>query len=266
MNVCVIIPAAGASTRFGLGDKLSQDLGGRAVLLRTVEVFTKRDEVKCVIVAGPHDSFGEFRDKFGPTLGFHGAKLVAGGKAHRWETVKAVLDHADAVPADATHIAIHDAARPGVSGEVLDRVFEAARTLNAVIPVVTINATVKRVAGEAVDVRSTDDDVVADLILGDAGKVAVNARKVIETVDRTNLVEVQTPQVFEAMLLRRAYAQKNLEGVTDDAEAVQRLGETVHAVEGDVRNIKITRPADLSLMRAILNVKAPAERPTHLKF
>ncbi len=266
MNVCVIIPAAGRSTRYGLGDKLAQDLGGRAVLLRTVETFTKRDEVKCIVVAGPLESFNDFRDKFGPTLAFHGAKLVPGGRTHRWETVKAVLDHPDAIPADATHIAIHDAARPGVRSEVLDRVFEAARTLSAVIPVVTINATIKRVEDEAVDVRSTDDDVIADVILGDAGKVAVNARKVLQTIDRANMVEVQTPQVFEIGLLKRAYAQKNLDGVTDDAEVVERLGETVHAVEGDVRNIKITRPADLSLMRSILNLKPPAERPTHLKF
>jgi 2-C-methyl-D-erythritol 4-phosphate cytidylyltransferase len=266
MNVCVIIPAAGASRRYGMGDKLAQDLGGRAVLLRTVEVFTKRDEVKCIIVAGPHDSFNEFRDKFGPTLGFHGAKLVPGGRTHRWETVKAVLDHPEAIPADSTHIAIHDAARPGVSSEVLDRVFEAARTLKAVIAAVPINATIKRVEAEGVDVRSTDDDVIADMILGDAGKVAVNARKVLQTVDRSNLVEVQTPQVFEINLLRRAFAQTNLQGVTDDAEAVERLGEAVYMVEGDARNIKITRAADLSLMRAILNIKPPTERPTHMKF
>jgi 2-C-methyl-D-erythritol 4-phosphate cytidylyltransferase len=177
-----------------------------------------------------------------------------------------VLDHPEAIPADSTHIAIHDAARPGVSSEVLDRVFEAARTLKAVIAAVPINATIKRVEAESVDVRSTDDDVIADLILGDAGKVAVNARKVLQTVDRSNLVEVQTPQVFEINLLRRAFAQTNLQGVTDDAEAVERLGEAVYMVEGDARNIKITRAADLSLMRAILNIKPPTERPTHMKF
>ncbi len=266
MNVCVIIPAAGRSSRFGQGDKLAQDLGGRAVLLRTVETFTKRDEVKSIVVAGPVDGFEEFQAKFGPTLGFHGAKLVRGGKTHRWETVKAVLDHPDAIGDDITHVAIHDAARPGVSGEVLDRVFEAARTLNAVIPVAAINSTIKRLADEAVDVRSTDDDAIADMILGDAGKVSVNARQVLETIDRTNLVEVQTPQVFEIGLIRRAYRQANLDGVTDDAQAVERLGETVHAVEGDVRNIKITHHADLALMRAILKIPPPAERAAHKQF
>jgi 2-C-methyl-D-erythritol 4-phosphate cytidylyltransferase len=263
LNVCVIIPAAGKSSRFGAGDKLAQDLGGRAVLLRTVEIFTKRDEVKCIVVAGPHDDFEDFRAKFGPTLGFHGAKLIPGGKTHRWETVKAALDHPDAIPADATHIAIHDAARPGVSAEVLDRIFEAARTLDAVIPVTPINATIKRVEAQAVDVRSTDDDILADVILGDAGKLAVDARKVQATIDRANLVEVQTPQVFEIGLIRRAYRQANLEG---DAEVVERLGETVHAVEGDVRNFKITRSADLSLMRSILGLGGASDRASHKRF
>src|SRR5262245_6929157 len=113
MNVCVIIPAAGRSSRYessgGGGDKLAQDLGGRSVLIRTVELFTKREEVKSIIVAGPPDDFAEFKNKYGPTLGFHGAVVVEGGRSHRWETVRNALA---AVPKEATHIAVHDAARP----------------------------------------------------------------------------------------------------------------------------------------------------------
>jgi 2-C-methyl-D-erythritol 4-phosphate cytidylyltransferase len=266
MNVCVIIPAAGRSARFGDADKLGQDLGGRSVLIRTVELFTKRDEVRSIIVAGPPDTIDEFRAKYGPTLGFHGAKIVAGGSHHRWETVRNALSAPDAVPEDATHIAIHDAARPGASKEVLDRVFHAAARLDAVIPVVPISATVKRVADEGTDVGGHDDDSLADLILGEEGRVSIPARRVLQTMDRSGLVEVQTPQVFEISLLRRAYAQPNLDGATDDAELIERLGEPVHAVEGDVRNIKITRPADLKLMRAILGVQPPAERPVHKRF
>jgi 2-C-methyl-D-erythritol 4-phosphate cytidylyltransferase len=161
---------------------------------------------------------------------------------------------------------VHDAARPGVNKEVLDRVFQAAAKLDAVIPVVSINATIKRISEEATDVSGHEDDALADLILGDEGKVAIHARRVTQTIDRAGLAEVQTPQVFEIGLLRRAYAQPNLEGATDDAELVERLGEPVHAVEGDVRNIKITRPADLKLMRAILGVQPPAERPVHKRF
>jgi 2-C-methyl-D-erythritol 4-phosphate cytidylyltransferase len=238
----------------------------RVTATRTVEIFTKRDEVRSIIVAGPPDDLDDFRNKYGPAIGFHGARIVAGGRNHRWETVRNALNAPDLIPAETTHIAVHDAARPGVGSDVLDRVFGAAARLPAVIPVVSINATVKRTSTDTISIGGSDDDALADLILGDAGKVVIEAQRVIETIDRSGLVEVQTPQVFEIDLLRRAYAQENLDGATDDAELVERLGETVHAVEGDVRNIKITRPADLRLMRAILGVQPPAERPVHKRF
>src|SRR5947208_15797673 len=92
MNVCVIIPAAGKSSRYGESDKLSQDLGGRSVLLRTVELFTKREEVKSIIVAGPPSELDEFKARYGATLGFHGAAIVPGGREHRWETVRNALN------------------------------------------------------------------------------------------------------------------------------------------------------------------------------
>jgi 2-C-methyl-D-erythritol 4-phosphate cytidylyltransferase len=88
----------------------------------------------------------------------------------------------------------------------------------------------------------------------------------VETIDRSNLVEVQTPQVFAAELLKHAYAQKDLSGATDDASLVERLGEKVYTVQGDVRNLKITTRADLHLMRAVLGVPPPAERPVHKRF
>jgi len=91
MRIGVIIAAAGKSTRFGAGDKLSQDLGGRAVLLRTVEAFTKRDEVATIVVAGPPDDLEGFRSRFGPALGFNGARVVAGGVTERWATIKNAL-------------------------------------------------------------------------------------------------------------------------------------------------------------------------------
>jgi 2-C-methyl-D-erythritol 4-phosphate cytidylyltransferase len=90
--------------------------------------------------------------------------------------------------------------------------------------------------------------------------------RVTETVPRDGLMEIQTPQVFEADLLRRAYAQPDLRGATDDASLVERLGETVHVVEGDACNIKVTTPGDLRLVRAILGVKAPEARPVHKQF
>ena len=110
------------------------------------------------------------------------------------------------------------------------------------------------------------NDSIADAVFGDVGKVHIEARRVVETVPRDGLVLVQTPQVFEADLLRRAYAQEDLRGVTDDASVVERLGEAVVVVDGDARNLKVTTPDDLALMRAVLGVKEPAKRPAHKQF
>jgi 2-C-methyl-D-erythritol 4-phosphate cytidylyltransferase len=268
LNIAVIIPAAGASSRFRSGQpfarsKLDEDLGGRPVLQRTVEMFTKRDEVGRIVVAGPHDegAFEEFKRQHADKLAIMGVTLCRGGKDHRYETVAAALEH---VPSDGdkapTHIAVHDAARPCTPIELLDRVFDAAQQHAAVIPAIEVSETLKRASEETVEAESDP----LDAILGDAGKVNAGLRTVMETIDRENLIAVQTPQVFEAGLLRRAYAQDDLAS-TDDASLVEKLGETVVIVEGDPRNIKITRAIDLKLARAILNVRDEG-RAAHKRF
>lgn len=264
MKICVIIAAAGASRRYadggGLRHKLDEDLGGKPVLQRTVELFTKHDKVASIIVAGPADpeSAADFRARYGDRLGLLGAKLCEGGVTHRWETVRNAL----ALVEDCTHVAVHDAARPCVSLELLDRVFDAAEQYPAVIPVLDVPDTIKRVQ-ETEDTFGGDDPVAA--ILGVNPETQKKLRVVSETVSRAGLCLVQTPQVFELSLLRRAYAQPDLSS-TDDAGLIERLGERVVVVEGESRNIKITRPADMALARAILGVKAPEGRPVHKRF
>jgi 2-C-methyl-D-erythritol 4-phosphate cytidylyltransferase len=247
MRIGVIIAAAGKSSRFGAGDKLSQDLGGRPVLLRTVEAFTRRDEVVAIVVAGPPDDIEGFRARFGPALGFNGARIVEGGRAERWESISRAIQ---ALPDDITHIAVHDGARPCIGNDLLGRIFAAAEVAHAVVPGVPVRDTLKRV-GDAT-VSAAANDAIADFILGDVGKASTTGRPVIETVSRDGLVAVQTPQVFDAALLRRAYASVDLAGTTDDASVVERLGEPVLVVEGDSRNIKITTEEDLQLVRALM--------------
>lgn len=248
MKLAVIIPAAGSSTRFGVGDKLSQDLGGRPILLRAVEAFTKREETAAVIVAAPPDDLDGFKGRYGPQLSFHGASIVPGGTIERWETVKNALE---AIPEDVTHVAIHDAARPNVTQELLDRILDAAKVHDAVIPGIRVSSTLKRIGNEKV--KSAQDDAIADAILGnvDESTGAPAAYVVEETISRDNVVAIQTPQVFAYPLLRQAYAQDDLSGATDDAMLIEKLGSPVVVVEGDPSNIKVTTAHDLDLVRRL---------------
>lgn len=273
MNLAVIIPAAGASSRYtgagGLRAKIDEDLGGRPVLQRTVELFSSRDDVSLIVVAGPATEWNEFVARHGDKLGLLGVRLCKGGAEHRWQSVKNALDvviefnaSGGGASGPVTHVAIHDAARPGASQELIDRCVRAAEKHAAVIPALDAPDTIKRVSAGAKADREIDP---LDAILGDAGKSKSTARTVEATVSRENLVLVQTPQVFELGLLRRAYAQADLSS-TDDAGLVEKLGEPVAVVEGEARNLKITRPADLHLIRQILGLRGPAERETHKRF
>ncbi len=267
MEIAVIIPAAGSSRRYQEGQalasprsKLDEDLGGRPVLHRTVELFTKHDSVAHVIVAGPADdtAFEQFKTRHADKLGLFGVKICKGGITHRYESVRNALA---LVPDSATHIAVHDAARPCASLELIDRVFDgAAAGHTAVVPGVPVADTLKRVGEE---VAAKADDPVAAILGADTS--AAKAHVVTETVSREGLMSIQTPQMFEAELFRRAYAQKNLES-TDDAQLVERLGETVVVVQGESSNIKITRAADLAIARAVLGVRPPAERDVMKRF
>lgn len=260
MKLGVIITAAGASRRFGGKDKLNADLGGRPLLHRTVDIFFKHDLPVHIVVAGPaeEDRFAEFQLRHGDKLGLLGVSLCRGGKEHRWQTVKAALGH---IPDDCTHIAVHDAARVCAPRDLLDRVFEAARRHDAVVPAVAVADTLKRVSQEAIVDQEHDP---LDAVLG-GGASGVTLKSVVETVSRDLLVGAQTPQVFEAGLLNRAYLQDDLSS-TDDAGLVERLGEPVVVVEGDPMNIKVTRPGDIRLAMAILGLRAPRERAVHKRF
>jgi 2-C-methyl-D-erythritol 4-phosphate cytidylyltransferase len=264
MKIAVILPAAGSSKRFseagGMRSKLDEDMGGKPVLQRTVEAFNKHDHVSQIIVAGPADdgAMAEFRERHADRLALLGAKLVKGGAVHRYETVQAALMHVG----DCTHVAVHDAARPCISMELMDRLFEAAATHDAVIPVIPVPDTIKRI--RTTQERLAKPDQIA-AILGISDEQLPLLRHVEATVDRTDLFLVQTPQVFRLNLIQAAYAQPDLTS-TDDASLVERLGHRVVAIEGDPRNLKITYPSDADLARAIMGWRSGEGRASHKKF
>ena len=274
MKCAVILPAAGQSTRFNttpspnLGpseapdhrpsSKVELELAGKPVFLHAIDAFLNHPDVGTIILAVNPASIDDFRFRFGDQLGLQGVTIVPGGTRQRWETVLRAIQ---AVPDDCTHIAIHDAARPLVSPALIERVFTAARRHPAVIPAMPVNQTLKRVGDPRTDDAAPDDPL--DAILSPAAETSVAVRPVIETVDRSDLVEAQTPQVFHAALLRRAYApladgSTDAPHVTDDASLVEALGEPVVVVEGEPTNLKLTRPGDAELAAALLQSRAAA--------
>jgi 2-C-methyl-D-erythritol 4-phosphate cytidylyltransferase len=224
-QIAVIVPAAGKSARFGdpKQKKIYAELCGRAVWLRSVEPFINRDDVTQIILAIAPEDRELFERRYRASVAFMNIKVIDGGDT-RCDTVARALELVD--PACA-YIAIHDAARPCLSHELVDAVFAAAREHGAALLAVPVADTIKRAA---------------------AGGTTV------ETVPRDGLYLAQTPQVFRREILLKAYAQRSRGGgnVTDDCQLVEATGQTCSIVDGSPFNIKITTQSDLKLAAAIL--------------
>lgn len=232
-NVSVIVPGAGAGKRFGAaGSKIFQPLGGKALFLRTLEVFaSRRDVCQILLVVSPGD-VEEVRRRFGEPLTAMRVEVVAGGPT-RSQSVRNALAR---LSQGAELVCIHDAVRPCVSPLWVDAVFAQAARSGAAILAVPVHGTLKAVAtGGAVE----------------------------RTLPRAAVWEAQTPQVFRRDWLLEAYA--GMAEATDDAALLESAGREVTVVPGDVRNIKITTAADLAVAAAVIDTlpgrgAAPAER------
>jgi len=231
-NVAAIICAAGTSSRFGgKRKKAFVDVAGRAVFLRSVELFAKRDDVKQILLAIATEDEELVNIKWGPNLKFFNVKIFFGGY-ERFDTVNKGLE---LVKDDIDLIAVHDASRCCVTAELIDKVIAAAAKSGAAIPACPVAATIK----EAKD------------------------NTIIRTVDRAGLFEAQTPQVFETSLLKKAYENiKNLDEskISDDSQLIEALGHKVSIVEADSSNIKITRRSDIAIAETILKSR-PKPKP-----
>jgi len=231
-SVAAIICAAGTSSRFGgKRKKAFVNVVGRAVFLRSVELFSNRDDVKQVLLGIASEDEELVSVKWGPNLKFFDVKIFFGGCA-RFDTVSKGLE---LVKDGIDLIAVHDASRCCVIAELIDKVIAAAAKSGAAIPACPVAATIKQVKDNTI----------------------------IRTVDRAGLYEAQTPQVFEASLLKKAYENlKNLDKnkISDDSQLIEALGHKVSIVEADSSNIKITRPSDIAVAEAILKSR-PKPRP-----
>ena len=223
-NVAVIICAAGASSRFGGNRKKAfVDVAGRAVFFRSAELFSNRDDVKQVLLGIASEDEELVSVKWGPNLKFFGVSIFIGGD-ERFDTVNKGIE---LINDDIDLIAVHDACRCCVTEEIINSTIAAAARSGAAIPACPVTATIKQVK----------DNIIT------------------QTVDRTGLYEAQTPQIFSASLLKKAYENlKNLDKskISDDSQLVEALGHKVTIVETDSSNIKITRQSDIAVAEAIL--------------
>lgn len=222
MDYQVIIPAAGSGKRMGAGhNKLFLELHARPIILHTLDVFGNDPHCsKIILVIQPNEE-GYFSEILAGTRYLPKVKIAAGGSERQYS----VYNGMKAAEKDGI-VLVHDGARPFIRLETIRRLADAAAEKGAAIAAVPVKDTIKR---------------ITDLT-------------VVETVERSSLWQVQTPQAFRFSVLLDAHdnAKKaNFLG-TDEASLVEKMGYPVTVVESDYDNIKLTTPEDLYFAEAIM--------------
>jgi len=221
---CAIITGAGSGTRLkGDVKKQFRDLAGIPVMIRTLSSFMQAECITNIIITAPEEDIDSLRlmiEEF--NCDEKPIKIIPGG-AERQDSIFGALQ---ACPADTDYVFIHDAVRPFISPELIAGLYREALDKQAVIPCSRVKHTIKQVLGD----------------------------QVIRTVDRSDLVQVYTPQVFAFELLREAYLKAYEDELvcTDDASVLEHSGIPVHIVLTGDTNIKITDESDWLIAESLL--------------
>ena len=217
-RVTVIIVAAGEGERFG-APKQYAPLAGKPVLEWSLESFETHVQVaKIILVLNSDVRKDEYMERY--TKVTH---VVTGGE-RRQDSVIAGFNQVD--PSETDYVLIHDGVRPLVSHALIGRIVDATKESGAAIPVISVEDTVKLVEGDTI----------------------------LETLDRSKVRRVQTPQGFSYQVLETALNRARDDSFygTDEASLVERIGKKVTVVPGDPKNIKITTPEDIKIAEAFL--------------
>jgi 2-C-methyl-D-erythritol 4-phosphate cytidylyltransferase len=237
MKVSVIIPAAGLGTRMGrrspekegVSRKQFMLLNGSPILVHTIRKFLSSPLISEIVVALRGDDLNWAEELLSSQGLAQSVRAVQGGESRQQSVENALATIGD----DTELVAVHDAVRPFIEREVIEKVIrEAAQTGAAIVGIVPVD-TVKQ----------------------------VHRNKVRATLPRERLILTQTPQVFQVALLRKAFerARQDLFIGTDESSLVERLEEVeVSVVPGTDRNIKITKPSDMDLARLYLALETSA--------
>jgi len=228
--ISAILPAAGLGTRMGHETpKQFLELDGVPIVILSLRRIAACPLITSIIVATRGEDLEKLQALIRAEKISQPVQVVKGGDS-RQASVSQALKY---VPENTELVAVHDAVRPFVTVEQITRVIDEARRRKAAILGIPAMDTVKEVKR-----TSLPEDVAL----------------ITATIPRERVVLAQTPQVFETMLLREAFADAAVDGVnaSDEAGLVERLGHEVFVVLGSERNIKITKPADMELARFYL--------------
>lgn len=221
MKLYAVIVAGGSGKRMGADiPKQFLELAGKPVLMHTIERFKTFDDSIEIVTVLPENQlryWTELQEKYSFTVP---NTLVKGGKS-RFFSVRNGLEFVD-VPG---LVAIHDGVRPLVTIDTIKRCFETAEKMGNAIPVIPPSDTLRMIT--------------------ETGN---------SPISRLNVKQVQTPQVFSAELIKKAYLQDFLPEFTDDATVLEKAGVKINLVEGNRENIKITNPEDLIIARSLYDV------------
>lgn len=220
MTTAAVIVAAGAGERLGAGKpKALVEIAGRAMVAYAADAFRAAASIDTIVVVAPPAAEDRLRTAVGDDV------VIVEGGATRQESVSAGLA---ACASEVRVVAVHDAARPLVSAELIDR------TVAALVP--------------------PWDAVAPGVAMVDTLKAVDSRLAVLRTVDRSGVWGVQTPQVISRATLERVHARvaTAAEAATDDLSLVERAGGRVRLIEGERSNFKITSPDDLALAAQLL--------------
>lgn len=222
MSVWAVLAAAGSGDRLGADrPKAFARLGDEPLLAESLRRLDASDWIEFIVVAAP-PGWEEPVILLAEELGCSKVSAAVVGGSTRGESVARALAE---VPADAAVVLVHDAARPLLEEDVIERVVTALNEgWDGAVPGLPLSDTVKRVDGD----------------------------RVVETLPRDQLRAVQTPQAFVASVLREAYSAGDVNAATDCSSLVEARGGKVKVVEGDPRLIKVTDAGDLERVAALL--------------
>jgi len=225
MKTIVLIPSAGSGSRMGAKAKKPYlSLGNKPILAHTLLAFEQCPHINEVVLIVAEDEIDYCKTSIVEPFKIRKVnKIIAGGPKRQdsvWEGLKTLND-------DCELVMIHDGVRPFVSQEILKKSVHETANSGATVVAVPVKDTIKIVSKKA---------------------------EVLETIDRSRIWAVQTPQTFARDILKRAYEKTFEDGFygTDDASLVERLGVKVKIIPGSYDNMKITTPGDLTLGEAIL--------------